>query len=105
MDIDTSTFEINRKGTKRYNLKYKIILVGNSGVGKSCICQKQAKNSFTNDYISTNGFETFNSDVKFKNISIKLELYDTSGNQEYNSIIETLYKEASLIMIVYSIDE
>ena len=105
MDNDTSTFEIIKRGTNQYNLKYKIILVGDAAVGKSCICIKQTKNLFINDYIATNNYEAFNSDVKYKDLSIKLQILDTSGNEFFNSIIRLLFREASLVLIVYAINE
>ena len=102
---DELSFQIVRKGTKKYNLKYKIILVGDSSVGKSCICLKHTNNSFVNEYNQTDGYINFNSNIRYKDIFIKLELYDTSGNDMYNSLISTLYRNSSLAIIVYSINE
>ena len=100
-----SVFEIVKKGSKTYNLKYKIIVIGDSSVGKTCICLKQSKNSFVNEYIETKGYDTYISDLKYKDILMKLEMFDASGDEKYISIISNLYKKTSLAMIVYSIDE
>ena len=105
MDNDTPKFEIIKRGANQYNLKYKIIVVGRAAVGKSCICIKQTKNLFINDYIPTNNYETFNSDVKYKDLSIKLQIFDTSGNDYFNSIVKLLFRDASLVLIVYAINE
>ena len=99
------SFEIVRRGTKKYNLKYKIILLGNSSVGKSCICLKHTNNSFVNEYNQTDGYINFDSKVRYKDVFIKLQLYDTSGNDMNTSLINTLYRNTSLAIIVYSIDE
>ena len=99
------SFEIVRRGTKRYNLKYKVILVGDSIVGKSCICLKHTNNSFVNNYNQTDGYINFDSKIRYKDVFIKLQLYDTSGNDMYNSLISILYRNTSLALIVYSIDE
>ena len=98
-------FEIVRRGTKKYNLKYKAILVGNPSVGKSSICLKHINNSFVNEYNQTDGIINFDSKIRYKDVFIKLQLYDTSGNDMYNSLVSTLYRNTSLAIIVYSIDE
>ena len=102
---DQLSFEIVRRGSKKYNLKYKVILVGDSSVGKSSICLKHTNNSFVNDYNQTDGFINFYSKIRYKDIFIKLQLYDTSGNDMFNSLVTSLYRNASLAMIVYSIDK
>ena len=105
MEDNNTAFEIVKKGNKSYNLKYKIIIVGDPGVGKTCICVKHTKNSFANEYIQTYGYSNFISDLKYKNVEIKLELFDTSGDDQYDSLIKALYRNASLVIIVYSIAE
>ena len=105
MEDNNSLFEIVKNGNKSYNLKYKIVLVGDPGVGKTCICMKHTKNSFANEYIQTNGYSNFNTDLKYKDVEIKLELFDTSGDDQYYSLIRSLYRNASLAIIVYSIAE
>ena len=47
----------------------------------------------------------YDTEVKYKDLTIKLQLFDTSGNEDFNSILEILYKYASLALIVYSIDK
>ena len=49
---------------KNYDLAFKIILIGNSGVGKTCLTIKGTQNKFLNDYVSTIGFEFFKFNVK-----------------------------------------
>lgn len=104
-ESNKSIFEIVKKGPNSYNLKYKIIVIGDSSVGKTCICLKQCKSLFVNDYIQTKGYNIYFSNLKYKDISMKLEIFDTSGDEQYISIISNLYKNISLAMIVYSIDE
>ena len=105
MEDNDSTFEIVKKGNKDYNLKYKIILRGDSSVGKTCICNKQTKNSFINEYFQTNGYSKFNIDLKYKDAEIKLDMFDTSGDEQYDLLIKALFRNTSLAMIVYSISE
>ena len=104
-ESNKTLFEVVKKGSDTFNLKFQIIIIGESGVGKTCICLKHAKNSFLNEYIQTSGYELYDSDLKYKDISMKLQIYDTSGDDNYNSLISTLYKKTSLAIIVYSVDE
>ena len=104
MEENSLNFETLKKGSKNYNLKYKIILIGDSCVGKSSICLKQTKNTFINEYISTNNFVNYDVDVKYRNLKIKLKLFDTSGKEEFESLISSLFLNSSMVIIVYSID-
>ncbi len=105
MELNTSTFEINRKGEKEYNLKYKIIMLGNPGVGKSSICIKHTKNIFNTDYVTTLGTEIYDSDIKYNDLNIKFDIWDTAGQEKYNALITNYYKNSSLAILVYAIDE
>lgn len=100
-----SRFEIIRRGTENYNLKYQVIFVGEPSVGKTNICTRQTKNSFTNEYSQTLCYNNYFSDVKYKDITIKIELFDASGNENNINIISPLFHKASLAIIVYSITE
>ena len=102
---DKSRFEIIRRGTENYNLKYQVILIGEPSVGKTNICMRQTKNSFTNDYTQTLCYDNFFSEVKYKDLTLKIELFDASGNENNINLITGLFHKVSLIIIVYSIDE
>ena len=104
-ESNKTIFEIVKNNLDSYNIKCKIIIIGESGVGKTCICLKHAKNSFNNDYIQTNGCEIYKSDLKYKDILMKFEIFDISGDDKFNTLIVNLYKKAILAIIVYSIDE
>ena len=108
MDNDNSSassFEVNRKGNQKYNIKYPIMFLGNSGVGKTCICYKESQKKFFNEYSETESYENFNIDIKYKDVNIQLDILDTSGNEKNNSLIKALLKDILLVIVVYSIDE
>ena len=102
---EKSIFEIVKQGSPAYNLKYQIIIIGDECVGKTCICEKHTKNIFVNEYNQTKAYNTFDSHINYKDIAIKLQIFDTSGEDKYNQLILELYKKTSLAIIVYSIDE
>ena len=97
--------EILEENYRKYDLSFKIIVIGNSGVGKSCISVRATKNLFENSYIATVGFEFFNFNIKLGDTIIKLQIWDTCGQEIYRSLITNFYRNSSMAIIVYSIDE
>ena len=63
------------------------------------------KKKFENNYLATVGFEFFSFNIKFNEKVIKLQIWDTCGQEVYRSLITNFYKISSLAIIVYSIDE
>ena len=89
-----------------YNLAFKIIIIGNSGVGKSCISLRATKNVFRNEYASTIGFEYVKYNIQLKDESIiRIHIWDTCGQEIYRSLVANYYTNSSLAIIVFSIDE
>ena len=87
-----------------FDLSFKIILVGDSGVGKSCLSIKASRNYFEDFYSPTVGFEFLTFNVKIEDQNIKLQIWDTCGQEVYRSLITSFYRSSSLAIIVYSID-
>ena len=100
-----SRFEIIKRGGENYDLKYQVIFVGEPSVGKTCICLRQTKNIFNNEYSQTSCYDNYFSDVNYKDLTLKIELFDASGNEEYINLISPLFHKVTLAVIVYSIDE
>jgi Ras-related protein Rab-1A len=90
---------------KKYDLNFKIIVIGNIGVGKSCLSLKATKDIFLEEYISTIGFEFYCFNVKVDDKIIKLQIWDTCGQEAYRSLIKNFYRNASLAIIVYSVED
>ena len=90
---------------KKYDLNFKIIVIGNIGVGKSCLLLKATKGIFLEEYISTIGFEFYCFNVKVDDKIIKLQIWDTCGQEAYRSLIKNFYRNASLAIIVYSVED
>ena len=90
---------------KNYDLIFKIIVIGNIGVGKSCLSLKATKDIFLEEYTSTIGFEFYCFNVKIDEKIIKLQIWDTCGQEIYRSLITNYYKSTSLAIIVYAINE
>jgi len=87
-----------------YDLSFKVIFVGDSGVGKSCLCTKAIKNTFDENFGSTIGFDFLAYILKVNNKIIKLQIWDTSGQEIYNGLINNFFPISSMAVITYSID-
>ena len=90
---------------KNYDLIFKIIVIGNIGVGKSCLSLKATKDIFLEEYTSTIGFEFYCFNVKVDDIIIKLQIWDTCGQEAYRSLIKNFYRNVSLAIVVYSVED
>ena len=104
MSNEDLKYEVIKKDTNKFDLSFKLIIVGNSGVGKSCLTLKAIKNQFDEIYTSTIGFSLLSYIVKINDHIIKLQIWDTCGQENYRSIIKSFYRNSSLAIIVYSID-
>ena len=84
--------------------KYKILILGDSKVGKSCFLTRYADKTYQEDYLSTIGM-----DYKIKNYElengdiIKLYIWDTAGQDRFRSITSNYYKGADGIILIYDI--
>ena len=73
-------------------------------MGKSCLSLQATKKKFENNYLATVGFEFFAFNIRIDGKVVKLQIWDTCGQEEYRSLIQNFYRNASLAIIVYSID-
>ena len=89
----------------QYDLSFKLIFIGDSSVGKSCLTAKAVKNNFEEYYQATVGFEFLTFNMKVNDKVIKLQIWDTCGQEIYKSLISNFYRNSSLAVIVYSIDK
>ena len=86
-----------------YDLLYKIIIIGDTCVGKSNILSRYVKDEFREDSISTVGVELGTKFVKIKETGAKVQIWDTAGQERYRSITSSYYKGSHGCLIVYDI--
>ena len=101
---DDFKFEILAEDYTNFDLSFKIIVIGDSGVGKSCLTNNAVKNIFDDSYNATVGFEFFTFNVKINDKVIKLQIWDTCGQELYRSLITNFYRNSSLAIMVYAIN-
>ncbi len=88
----------------QYDLSFKLIFIGDSGVGKSCLTTKAVKNNFEEYYQATVGFEFLTFNMRVNDKVIKLQIWDTCGQEIYKSLISNFYRNSSLAVVIYAID-
>lgn len=86
-----------------YDYLFKIILIGDSGVGKTNILSRFTKNTFDFDMKSTIGVEFANRNVTINNKIIKLQIWDTAGQERFRAISGAFYRGALGVLLVYDI--
>ena len=89
--------------TNSYDLLYKIIIIGDTCVGKSNILSRYLKNEFKEDSKSTVGVELGTKFLKIKGTGAKVQIWDTAGQERYRSITSSYYKGSHGCFIVYDI--
>ena len=104
IESDGYKIELLPEDYAQYDLSFKLIVIGDSGVGKSSLTTKAAKNSFEEFYQATVGFEFLSFNLKVNDQVIKLQIWDTCGQEIYRSLISNFYRNSSLAILVYAID-
>ena len=89
----------------KYDFNYKIIIIGDSGVGKTCLMNRAIDGEFTEKIQPTLGFEYRHFFLKYKEKVLKLEIWDTCGQEAYRSLIKGFFNNASLAIIVYGVND
>ena len=82
---------------------FKVIIIGDSGVGKSSILKRAVKNTFDDNYQATIGFEFLLMHFIVNDFKIKLQIWDTCGQEMYRSLVQGFYRNTSLAVLVYDI--
>ena len=86
-----------------YDLLYKVILIGDTCVGKSNILTRYIHNEFSTNTKSTVGVELGIKFLKIKNAKAKIQIWDTAGQERYQSITSSYFKGSDGCFIVYDI--
>lgn len=86
-----------------YDYLFKLLLIGDSGVGKSSILSSFVDNTFTDTHVSTIGVDFKISAIELENKIIKLQIWDTAGQERFKTVTTSYYRGAHGIIVVYDI--
>ncbi|XP_031709756.1 ras-related protein Rab-25-like [Anarrhichthys ocellatus] len=88
-----------------YNFVFKVVLIGESGVGKSNLLSRFTKNEFSHESRTTIGVEFSTRSVQLDNYTIKAQIWDTAGLERYRAITSAYYRGAVGALLVYDISK
>ena len=91
--------------SENQNKTTKVVLIGDSGVGKTCIISRFISNEFEKNLDSTDGASYGTKELYLPKLKKKiiLDIWDTAGQERYKSLTKFFYKDAQIIIMVYDI--
>ena len=87
------------------DLNFKLIVVGNPNVGKSCLSLKGTTGKFEDSYMATVGFDFYSFFARIEGKLIRLQIWDTCGQEGYRSLVQNFFRGTALAILVYAIND
>lgn len=88
-----------------YDNLFKILLIGDSGIGKSCLLLQYVDGYYTDSYISTIGVDFKIKTQEFNGKTVKMQIWDTAGQERFRTITSSYYRGAHGIAIVFDLTD
>ena len=83
--------------------RHKIIFVGDAGVGKTCIINRIVDNPFSDTYEMSIGVDFMSKNLRYHGQNIKLQIWDSAGQEKYKGLIPSYVRNSSIVFLVYDI--
>ncbi|XP_004487032.1 ras-related protein RABE1c-like [Cicer arietinum] len=83
----------------------KLLLIGDSGVGKSCLLLRFSDGSFTTNFITTLGIDYKNRAIQLDGKKMMIQVWDTAGQERFRTITNTYYRGAMGVLLVYDVTD
>ena len=88
-----------------FSVFFKILLIGDFGVGKSCVILRYVEGDFPGNIMSSIGVDFKTKQIEIEDRLIKLQIWDTAGHEKFRTITTSYYKSAQAIIILYDITQ
>ncbi|XP_061605494.1 ras-related protein Rab-26-like isoform X3 [Phyllopteryx taeniolatus] len=87
-----------------YDIAFKVMLVGDSGVGKTCLLVRFKDGAFlAGSFISTVGIDFRNKVLSIDGVKVKLQIWDTAGQERFRSVTHAYYRDAHALLLLYDV--
>uniref|UniRef100_A0A2K6R4V8 RAB1A, member RAS oncogene family n=1 Tax=Rhinopithecus roxellana TaxID=61622 RepID=A0A2K6R4V8_RHIRO len=89
----------------KYDYLFKLLLIGDSGAGRSCLLRRFADDTYTESYISTVGVDFKIRTIELDGKTIKLQIWNTAEQERFRKVISSYYRGARGILVVYDVTD
>ncbi|XP_072313774.1 ras-related protein Rab-15-like isoform X1 [Eucyclogobius newberryi] len=90
---------------KQYDVLFRLLMLGDSGVGKTSMLRRFTDSEFESSYISTIGVDFKMKTLEIDGVKVRVQIWDTAGQERYKTITKQYYRRAQGIIFVYDITD
>ena len=92
-------------GLGYFDVKYKIMVLGESKVGKTSLIRKYTKNQFGGVYLTTVGMDFQDKIIDIENTKVRLQIWDTAGQERFRNVTKSYFQSSHGFVLVYDITD